>query len=279
MSKWPKASILVVDDNQKLVDAIDVQFSYCGFEVIKATDSKRALALSSQIRPDLIMADILMPKLDGLAFIKKFKESQPDVKVILITGYYPEYEEAIKAALSAGLADKVIQKGFRCREIEQMVYELLASSAEEVVYSGDARAKVLVVDDEVEITDFLREFFLEQGFAVSIAEDAEEAQAAYKSFEPDVIVTDLKMPVRDGVWLMKKVRQIDLAANVIVITGLDARPTLEKLKTETGIVSYFSKPFGTADLKRLASEIEQLAKEKRAKAIERAKTTSKAAKQ
>jgi DNA-binding NtrC family response regulator len=105
----PKACILVVDDEKVLVDSIEALFRYCGFEVIKATDPERALALSDEIKPDVIIADIRMPKLDGITLLKKFKAVQPEVKVITMTGYYSDYMKSIKQAIDSGLIDRVIQ--------------------------------------------------------------------------------------------------------------------------------------------------------------------------
>jgi DNA-binding NtrC family response regulator len=259
----PKATILVIDDYKDLVESIAIQLHYCGFEVIKATDPKRALELSTQIKPDLIIADIRMPRLDGLTLIKRFKASQPRVKVILMTGYYPDYEDVIKKALQDGLADQVIRKRFRALELERMVYDLLKSPEAEVRSSADAKGKILFVDDEVEVLDFLRSYYAEQGFAVSIAKNADDAVAAHDTFEPDLIVTDIKMPARDGVWLIQEIRKRDPDVKWVVMTGQDTHPVLQRLRDETGITTFFSKPFGLKELEKMTAQIKKLVKQRK----------------
>ena len=254
MTQRKRACLFVVDDDTVIVDSICGQFTFCGFEVIKATEPKRVLELSDQIRPDIIVADIRMPKLDGISLIKKFKAVQPSVKVILMTGYYPEYEDVIKEAISSGLADKIIQKRFHALDLERMVYELLKSPEAERRFSAQAKAKVLFVDDEVEVLDFLRDFFRENGFAVSCARSAEDALAAYKTFEPDVVVTDIKMPDRDGFWLIEELKRKNVAVRIVVITGHDDHQMLNQFK-EAGIREYFTKPFSLQDLEHLAQRI------------------------
>jgi two-component system, response regulator, stage 0 sporulation protein F len=254
MNVRKKASILIVDDNEELVESLYLQFSYGGFNVTKATSPIRALELTSLICPDVMIADIRMPKLDGLQLIRKFKEVQPNVKVILMTGYYPEYEQSIKDALEHGLADHVIQKGFRALDIERLVYELLQKPDKK---EGDRKVKgrILFVDDEIEVTDFLRDYFIAGEYDASVAKSAEEALVIYESFKPDIVITDIKMPGRDGIWLIDRLRDKNKQVKIIVMTGQDNHPTLQRLKDEAGITEYFSKPFSLKDLEKLSQKL------------------------
>lgn len=257
-----KATILVVDDNKELVESIYAQFTYCGFEVIKAIDPRRAFELASSIKPDLIVADIRMPKLDGIALIKKFKEIQPNVRVILMTGYYSDYEDSIQEAIKTGLADKVIQKRFHSIDLERMVYDILKSPTDERRFSSNAKGKILFVDDEEEVTAYLKEFFLERGYAVAIAKSADEALTSFETFEPSIIVTDIKMPDRDGIWVVNELRKKykDQSVQIVVMTGQDTHLVLERLKKETGIEEYIKKPFSLSDLEKIADKLEQSSK-------------------
>lgn len=253
--KKAKGCIFVVDDNRAIVDSIEAQFSYCGFEVIKATDPKRALELADQIKPDVIIADIRMPKLNGIEFVKKFKQIQPLVKVIAMTGYYPDYEREISDAEKAGWVDRVIQKSFRALELERLVYDLLKTPAGEVQYSVGARGRVLIVDDEIEITELLVEYFRARGYSAAAVLSAEEAVMIYDDFNPEVVLTDIKMPKQDGIWLIKELRNRNRKIRIIVMTGQDNHPTLQRLKEETGIEEFFSKPFSLKDLEKLTQKL------------------------
>lgn len=254
MNKDLKTSVLVVDDNKLHVDALYDHLSFCGYEVIKATDPKRAVELSHSIRPDVILADIRMPKLDGIGLIRKFKAVQPQVKVILMTGYYSEYEPAITEALKSGLVDKVIQKRYRAIELERMLQEVLKTPSEDMVSTENAKPKVLFVDDEVEVLEFLRDFFSEKGCAVFTAEKAVEALEVYDTFQPEVVVTDINMPGKGGFWLIDELRKKKRQIKIIVITGQDNQEMIERFK-ELGIKEYFSKPLHVADLEHIAQKV------------------------
>ncbi|OGW89292.1 MAG: hypothetical protein A3G33_02765 [Omnitrophica bacterium RIFCSPLOWO2_12_FULL_44_17] len=256
MSIKIKASILIVDDNEDLVESLSMQFSYLGFNVTKATSPIRALELTELICPDLLISDIRMPKLDGINLIRKFKAIQPNVKVILMTGYYPEYEKSITEAIQQGLADRVIQKGFRALEIERLVYELLSNSGKKEKTLQADRRKILFVDDEVEVTDFLNSFFSEE-YEAAVANSAEDAFETYVRFQPDVVVTDIKMPGQGGIWLVKQIQESKTKCRIIIMTGQDNKSVLQSLKNETGIEEYFSKPFRMSDVENLSQKIKE----------------------
>ena len=76
-----KSKILVVDDNAYLVDILSFSLEMENYEVLKAYDGEEALKIIGDITPDLILADIMMPKMDGFELCKKTKEN-PDTKDI-----------------------------------------------------------------------------------------------------------------------------------------------------------------------------------------------------
>lgn len=263
--KKTQGCMFVVDDNKTLVESLEAVFSFCGFEVIKATDAERALQLSTQIIPDIIIADIRMPKLDGITLLKRIKAAQPQVKLILMTGYYPQYQKEIKEAETARLADRVIQKPFEVGDLERMVYDLLKAPSDEVEFSRNAKGSLLVVDDEVEITDFLKDCFRSHGFSTTVASCAEEALMIYGEFRPDVVITDLRMPGKDGFWLIKEIRARNEVAEIVIMTAQDNEATVNRLKDDFGITEYFSKPFGLRELDQLMERIEEIIQSKRQK--------------
>jgi len=82
-----KIDILLVDDEKELVDAVKALLEERGFTVKSANDGIRALEMVTENPPDLILLDITMPKMDGIAFLKKLKEQEKtrDIPVIMLT--------------------------------------------------------------------------------------------------------------------------------------------------------------------------------------------------
>ena len=83
--------------------------------------------------------------------------------------------------------------------------------------------RVLVVDDDPDILEMLRVVLQLEGAQVRVAPTAVQALALLQEFHPDVLVSDLMMPVRDGFWLIRKIRSLEPkeggATPAIALTG------------------------------------------------------------
>ena len=79
--------------------------------------------------------------------------------------------------------------------------------------------KILLVDDEKNIREIYREILTRSGYEVSVAKTAEEAMEQLKSQSFDLLITDIRLPGKDGLSLLKEVREIRHDMPSIVITG------------------------------------------------------------
>ncbi len=77
--------ILVVDDDQAVRDSLARSLQYSGYEVSTATDGLEALAKLSAIRPDAVIMDVMMPRLDGLEATKMLRSTGNDVPILVLT--------------------------------------------------------------------------------------------------------------------------------------------------------------------------------------------------
>lgn len=78
---------------------------------------------------------------------------------------------------------------------------------------------VLVIDDETFMLDFVRKILERAGYRVVTATSADAGLAAFRGERPDVIVTDLIMPDKDGLELIRELRRADPLARIIAISG------------------------------------------------------------
>lgn len=81
------AKILVVDDEEDITTALSIRLKSLGYEVITAVDGLQALDLARKEHPDLILLDIMLPKLDGYKVCRmlKFDEKYKDIPIIMVT--------------------------------------------------------------------------------------------------------------------------------------------------------------------------------------------------
>lgn len=106
--------------------------------------------------------------------------------------------------------------------------------------------KILIVEDESNICSFVKTILEANGYQVIVATTCQQGIMMVASHIPDLIILDLGLPDRDGLWLIKTVR----TTSAVPILVLSAR-TLEADKVEAldlGANDYVTKPFGTAEL-------------------------------
>ena len=80
-------AILVVDDDEDILDLIERHLSNRGYEVLTAYDGEQAISLLDKLMFDLVITDLKMPKFDGMEVLKKAKEKDPNIEVVILTGH------------------------------------------------------------------------------------------------------------------------------------------------------------------------------------------------
>lgn len=107
--------VLICEDEEIMLTALEFRLRKQGFSVLKAQDGKEALGIIESESPDLIVADLMMPYVTGLDIIKHLRDERDnDIPVIIISAL--EQEEVILAAFKEGAAD-FITKPFRPNEL------------------------------------------------------------------------------------------------------------------------------------------------------------------
>ena len=109
--------------------------------------------------------------------------------------------------------------------------------------------KMLVVDDEVDVCDFVRSFFKERDFEVFTAHNGKEALDAVNENKPEIVLLDVRMPVMDGMEALKEIRKIDDTIKVLMVTAADDTEAAEDAKHH-GAVEYITKPLLLEQLER-----------------------------
>ncbi|HVZ02608.1 MAG TPA: response regulator [Dongiaceae bacterium] len=122
------ASILVAEDDQAVRDFVSRALAYYGHNVTTVADGSAALAALAERQFDLMLTDIVMPGLDGIALAAQAAKDNPDMSVLMMTGFASEGLRA-QAAANQGTplspVDRVISKPFSLKEICTAVEEAL----------------------------------------------------------------------------------------------------------------------------------------------------------
>jgi len=116
------AKILVVDDDQGMRELLEIMLTEEGYRVSTAGDAGKALARCRKETFDLIITDLKMPKMDGIAFLREVKDLSPETMVILLTAYASG--ETAVTAMNEGAYD-YIEKDFAIEDLKKIIRDAL----------------------------------------------------------------------------------------------------------------------------------------------------------
>ncbi len=109
--------------------------------------------------------------------------------------------------------------------------------------------RVLVVDDEPDAVELLQEFLVAKGYEVLTANGGEEALRVVREERPHLILLDVRMPGMNGLEVLRRVREIDQEAGVIMVTAVNEEETGREALA-LGAFDYIVKPLDLAYLER-----------------------------
>ena len=115
--------------------------------------------------------------------------------------------------------------------------------------------KILLVDDNQNLAFLLQMMLMDEGYEVELARDGGDGYSAYFDFTPDLVITDIQMPVRNGLELIKHIRLHNPQVKTIYMSG-DLRSFWSRLEEEKARyqASFLEKPFSRSELLRLLSQ-------------------------
>jgi two-component system KDP operon response regulator KdpE len=150
--------LLVADDEPRITKLVSMALSEEGFRVVTASSGEEALAKAEQIRPDIILLDIVMPDLDGIEVMRQLRERR-QVPVILLTAKGSTADKA--KGLDLG-ADDYVAKPFHPDELAARVRAVLRRA------SGAAQGVGVIAFDDIEI-DLERRIVTRSGELVQLS--------------------------------------------------------------------------------------------------------------
>lgn len=109
---------MIIDDDPKIADLLGNILQHVGIETVIVNDGETGIKRFLDQKPDMVFTDYLMPRIDGIMVLKTVKALQPEIPVILFTGYYEQLTEDL--ALESIQPDRILRKPFLRIEI---VYE------------------------------------------------------------------------------------------------------------------------------------------------------------
>ena len=117
-------SILLIDDNDITREVLRVVLRGEGYNVVgEATDGGSGLEMALKLRPDIILLDVVMPKISGLEILPKMKDLVPEARILMVTAN--KDQETVSEAVKAGIHGFIV-KPFNAQKIIETVAGVVA---------------------------------------------------------------------------------------------------------------------------------------------------------
>jgi len=127
MPKTTKPKILIIEDEQTLIKALEIAFSKENFSLAVAIDGESGLELAQTLKPDLILLDIILPKLNGFEVLKQLKADKKLAKIpVLILSNLGDDADVAKG-MEMGAIGYLIKTNYRIEEVMNKIKEILAA--------------------------------------------------------------------------------------------------------------------------------------------------------
>jgi DNA-binding response OmpR family regulator len=245
------ARILLVEDEEALADVLEAKLKKEGHELQVSYDGEDGYEQIKNWKPELILLDIVMPKMDGYEVLEKMNEEGIKIPVIIISNSGQPVE--IEKTKKLGAIDHLIKTQFDPKEVVDKVQKYLVSSSNNSTQEGFSGSieeeediqprkekgakesvgiKVMLVEDDSFLRDICAKKLSKEGFEVYEAIDGEEALKIVEKVNPDIVLLDIILPAIDGFEVLEKIRSNPNLKTqkvpIIMLSNLGQKDDIEK---------------------------------------------------
>jgi len=200
--------VLLIEDNPHAAELIIVQLEAESLTVVRAASAEEALGLMPELRPAVIILDILLPGMDGWTFLERIKQAPSpwwNVPVVIAS-----ISDDIPRGIALGAAE-VLQKPISRDQLAATLRRVRS-------LSGSTRDTcVLIIDDDAKTVDLLALYATESGYRPLRAYGGREGLAVARSTHPDLVILDFLMPDIDGLMVAESLRQDASTASIPIV--------------------------------------------------------------
>src|SRR6056300_442969 len=214
--------VVLVDDDVAMHDLIKRTISKLNLTLLGATNSEKGMELIREVKPKLILLDVLMPGRDGWSLLKECKTDKElkDIPVIMISQLN-----------QSNLASSLGANDYLTKPIDRTHF---INTLKRIMGTNTQNQKVLVIDDDKDVRELLSRLLKDAGYRSIDARDGKEGLERTKD-EPALIILDLEMPRMDGFeFLDNYIKDVpeEKRAPVLVFSGKDLTDVQEDLLKE-----------------------------------------------
>jgi DNA-binding response OmpR family regulator len=273
-----KKKILVIDDDPRIVQGLQIRLKSASYEVLIARDGVYGLRLAGECKPDLVILDIWMPVGGGFSVAHRLREQAPQVPFIFITaskkaglremadnlgalGFIekPYEKEELLAAVAKALRTKPASPDGRPDTAQaRATASAMAAPASNSPLSHPGapkprvtitgRNKLLIVEDDRKIALALALRLRAAGQDVLLACDALTGLDSAIKNQPDLVVLDIGLPAGSGLLVAEMIKNLAPRFTPIIFLTASRQPGLRDKALALGAAGFLEKPFEADEL-------------------------------
>lgn len=227
--------ILIIEDEEILIDVLQKRIKQEGYDVFLARDGEEGIQKINEIKPDLILLDIIMPKKNGFEVLEEMKKNADtaDIPVIIISNSGQPVE--IDRAFEMGIKDYLVKTQFDPAEVIEKIAKQLKPEEISVDKKTDKKIKkttplILLVEDDKFLRDLIIKKLNTAGLDTAIASDGPQGMKLAEEKKPDLIILDLMLPGMDGFEVLRRLKDNPKFASIpiIILSNLGQKEDVDK---------------------------------------------------
>lgn len=264
--------IIIVEDDPMISEIYEKKFVDSGFEVKVASSGDQVLALAKENPVDVILLDLIMPKMDGFEVIENLRKGSYDKDIKIIISSNLSQREDQERAMNLGADGFIVKSEYTPSELVAEVQRLLRiyklreknerrlSGGEDALTEDEKKIKgkkILLIEDEEIFVEMFGEKLKQDGFDVVSAKNGAWGIKEASNEKFDLFIIDMMMPAMTGKEIVEKIKMDEKIKNVpIIVLSASVEDRLARETKEMGVEYFFTKTKITpSELSEKAQEV------------------------
>ncbi len=233
----PTRHVLLVEDDAPIRSMLTDLLEDAGFSVLQASDGLEAVRNLREERPDLIVLDLMLPRMSGWEFLENARADldRARIPVVVLSAIHGQGDYPSTLGVAAWLTKPI--------DADRFVGAVRALAEPARPIGTTTAARVLVIEDEQNIRELVVGYLGEMGYRTESAGSIPEALACIAAERPSLIVLDLMLPGQSGLaFLRDRASDRALSSIPVLVTSAAPHDRLRESK-DLGAEAFLSKPF------------------------------------
>jgi len=263
------SKVVIVEDDPMISEIYSKKFSDVGFDVSAVTSGEQVLDLALTEKVDVILLDLIMPKMDGFEVIKRLRDGiyDPNIKIIVTSNLSSreDQEKSMKLGANGFVAKSEYSPSEMVAQVKRLINQFSEQKKNEAKLNGSVsesvpkggKKKILMIEDEEIIIDMFGEKLKQDGFEVVFARNGAWGVKEALKGKFNLFIIDMMMPAMTGEEMVTRLKMEDETKNVpIIMLSASVEEQYERKMEELGISAFFGKTQITpSELSKKAEEL------------------------